>query len=189
MSPDTDPGSPPPAPRHASPGPDPELDHLEDADALAGGAEPAGADEPEEADEPFIPLGSEEPPEPPEPPAAEAPESFEAHQAHAAIARSLHPPPPPSPPVPPQLRAEADAYFTGAMHAYTEGDLPGARLSLLAVAAIGAPDSAPAAMVFLGVIAARHRDFPQAYLWFARAAAGPDVHWALVAVAELRRLG
>ncbi|OLE21894.1 MAG: hypothetical protein AUG49_20830 [Catenulispora sp. 13_1_20CM_3_70_7] len=75
------------------------------------------------------------------------------------------------------------------MHAYTEGDLPGARLSLLAVAAIGAPDSAPAAMVFLGVIAARHREFPQAYLWFARAAAGPDVHWALVAVAELRRLG
>ena len=63
------------------------------------------------------------------------------------------------------------------------------RLSLLAVAGIGAPESAPAAMVFLGVIACRHREFSQGYLWFARASIGPDEHWALVADEELRRMG
>ena len=111
------------------------------------------------------------------------------HDAHAAIARSLHPPPREPPPVPLRLRAEAEAYFAGAMYAYADGDLAGARLSLLTVVGIGAPDSAPGAMVFLGVIACRHREFAQAYMWFARASAGPDEHWALVADEELRRMG
>ncbi|MFD0637523.1 hypothetical protein [Catenulispora yoronensis] len=92
------------------------------------------------------------------------------------------------PPVPLRLRAEADAYFAGAMYAYADGDLEGARLSLLTVAGINAPESAPAAMIFLGVIACRHREFAQAYMWFARASAGPDMHWALVADEELKRM-
>jgi hypothetical protein len=141
-------------------------------------------DEPDNAEEPFIPLGSENPSETTEPP--EAP-TTESHDAHAAIARSLHPPPEP-PGVPRVLRKEARSFFDGAMYAYTEGDLAGARLSFLAVAGIGDPDTAPAAMVLLGVIASRNRDFPEARLWFARAAAGPDEHWALVAAQELRRM-
>lgn len=111
------------------------------------------------------------------------------HEAHAAIARSVQMPPREPPPVPLRLRAEAEGYFAGAMHAYAAGDLAGARLSLLAVAGIGAPETAPAAMVFLGVIACRQREFAQGYMWLARASAGPDEHWALVADEELRRMG
>ena len=128
-------------------------------------------------DEPFVPLGSEEP--------VESPAVDENLDAHTAIARSLTPPTS----IPRVLRKEARAFFDGAMYAYTEGDLSGARLSFLTVAAIGDPDTAPAATVFLGVIAYRHRDMPEARLWFTRAAAGPDKHWALVAAQELRRLG
>ena len=126
-------------------------------------------------DEPFIPLGSEELPE--------APAADDTFTAHTAIARSLYPN------IPRVLRKESRAFFDGAMFAYTEGDLPGARLSFLAVAAIADPDTAPAAMVFLGVIAFRRRDEPEARMWFTRAAGGPDGHWALVATQELRRLG
>ncbi|MEY9858359.1 TolA-binding protein [Catenulispora sp. GAS73] len=136
----------------------------------------AKPEEPEEPEEPFVPLGSEEPPAVP---------ADEPVDAHAAIARSLNPPPN----IPRVLRKEARAFFDGAMYAYTEGDLPGARLSFLAVAAIGDPDTAPAAMVFLGVVAYRRRDVPEARMWFTRAALGPDRHWALVAAGELRRLG
>lgn len=132
-----------------------------------------------EPEEPFIPLGSEDPPEAQDAP----PEDFVG--AHAAIARSLHT----SSGLPRVLSKEARAFFDGAVYAYTEGDLPGARLSFLAVAAIGDPDTAPAALVFLGVIAVRRRDTPEARMWFTRAAAGPDAHWALVAAGELRRLG
>jgi hypothetical protein len=131
----------------------------------------------EEAEEPFVPLGSEDPPE--QPPAGE---SLGAHQA---IARSLQAPAS----IPRVLRKEARSFFDGAMYAYTEGDLPGARLTFLAVAGIGEPDTAPAAMVFLGVIAYRHRDIPEARMWFTRAAGGADAHWARVAAEELRRLG
>ncbi|MEZ0108116.1 hypothetical protein ABH920_002114 [Catenulispora sp. EB89] len=133
-------------------------------------------EEPEEPEEPFVPLGSEELPTLP---------ANEPIDAHAAIARSLYS----APGLPRVLRKEARAFFDGAMYAYTEGDLPGARLSFLAVAAIGDPDTAPAAMVFLGVIAYRRRDAPEARMWFTRAASGPDQHWALVATGELRRLG
>src|SRR5947209_19834701 len=97
----------------------------------------------DDPDEPFIPLGSEELPAEPV-----ADENF---NAHTAIARSLYPN------IPRVLRKEARAFFDGAMYAYTEGDLAGARLSFLAVAGIGDPDTAPAAMVFLGVIAFRRR--------------------------------
>jgi hypothetical protein len=138
--------------------------------------EPEEAKDPEEPEEPFVPLGSEDPPDSP---------SGEPMGAHTAIARSLHPPPS----IPRVLRKEARSFFDGAMYAYTEGDLPGARLTFLAVAGIGDPDTAPAAMVFLGVIAYRHRDVPAARMWFTRAAAGADDHWALVAAQELRRLG
>jgi len=75
------------------------------------------------------------------------------------------------------------------MRAYAAGDLPGARAFLLPVAGIDDPATAPSALVFLGVIAFRSRDLPEARLWFERAAAGPDAHWALVATAELRRIG
>lgn len=126
-------------------------------------------------DEPFIPLGSEELPE--------APAADATFTAHTAIARSLYPK------IPRALRKESRAFFDGAMFAYTEGDLAGARLSFLAVAAISDPETAPAAMVFLGVIAFRRRDEPEARMWFTRAAGGPDGHWALVATQELRRLG
>ena len=132
-------------------------------------------DSEDDPDEPFIPLGSEELPA--EPPADDT------HGAHTAIARSLYPN------IPRVLRKEARSFFDGAMYAYTEGDLPGARLSFLAVAAIGDPDTAPAALVFLGVIAFRRRDAIEARMWFTRAASGPDDHWALVAAQELRRLG
>jgi hypothetical protein len=128
-----------------------------------------------DTDEPFIPLGSEELPD--------APAADETFHAHTAIARSLYPN------IPRVMRKEARSFFDGAMFAYTEGDLAGARLSFLAVAAIGDPDTAPAAMVFLGVIAFRRRDEPEARMWFTRAASGPDGHWALVATQELRRLG
>lgn len=128
----------------------------------------------DDPDEPFIPLGSEELPEEP------ADETF---NAHTAIARSLYPN------IPRALRKEARAFFDGATFAYTEGDLAGARLSFLAVTAIGDPETAPAAMVFLGVIAFRRRDEAEARMWFTRAASGPDGHWALVATQELRRLG
>ena len=141
--------------------------------------EPEEPQEPEEPEEPFVPLGSEEPPVLP------ADEPLDALDAHAAIARSLYS----SPGLPRVLRKEARAFFDGAMYAYTEGDLPGARLSFLAVAAIADPDTAPAAMVFLGVIAYRRRDVPEARMWFTRAASSPDQHWALVAAGELRRLG
>jgi hypothetical protein len=137
--------------------------------------------DPDDPDEPFIPLGSEQLPVPAEPATDES--RNETHDAHAAIARSL------SPTVPRALRKEARAFFDGAMYAYTEGDLAGARLSFLAVAAIGDPDTAPPAMVFLGVIAFRRRDAPEARMWFTRAASGPDAHWALVAAQELRRVG
>ena len=126
-------------------------------------------------DEPFIPLGSEEP--------LDEPAADENLDAHTAIARSMFPD------IPRVLRKEARAFFDGAMYAYTEGDLPGARLSFLAVAAIGDPDTAPAALVFLGVIAFRRRDASEARMWFTRAAGGADEHWALVATQELRRLG
>jgi TolA-binding protein len=129
----------------------------------------------DDPEEPFIPLGSEELPE--NPPAEET------FNAHTAIARSLYPN------IPRVMRKEARSFFDGAMYAYTEGDLAGARLSFLAVAAIGDPDTAPAAMVFLGVIAFRRRDESEARMWFSRAASGPDGHWALVATQELRRLG
>jgi hypothetical protein len=135
--------------------------------------------DPDDPDEPFIPLGSEPPPDEPE----SEPVPDESLDAHAAIARSL------SPAVPRVLRKEARAFFDGAMYAYTEGDLAGARLSFLAVAAVGDPETAPAATVFLGVIAFRRRDAPEARMWFTRAAGGPDEHWALVATQELRRLG
>ena len=127
-------------------------------------------------DEPFIPLGSEELP-------TEPAANDETFNAHTAIARSLYPN------IPRALRKEAQAFFDGAMYAYTEGDLAGARLSFLAVAAIADPDTAPAAMVFLGVIAFRRREEAEARMWFSRAASGPDGHWALVAAQELRRLG
>jgi hypothetical protein len=130
----------------------------------------------DDPDEPFIPLGSEEP-------ADEPVDPVDPLDSHTSIARSLYPS------IPRALRKEARAFFDGAMYAYTEGDLPGARLSFLAVAAIGDPDTAPAAMVFLGVIAFRRRDAPEARVWFTRAAAGSDEHWALVARQELRRLG
>ena len=111
------------------------------------------------------------------------------HGAHEAIALSLRPTSPREPPrVPPLMTVEAHSFFAGAMAAYVDGDLAGSRLSLLAVVAIGDFETAPAAMVFLGVIAFRQRDFPEAYLWFSRASAGPDEHWALVADEELRRL-
>lgn len=135
--------------------------------------------EPEEPQEPFVPLGSEDPAEEPVAP----PDVFWG--AHTAIARSLQAPAS----IPRVLRKEARSFFDGAMYAYTEGDLPGARLTFLAVAGIGDPDTAPAAMVFLGVIAYRHRDVPEARMWFSRAAAGADEHWARVAAEELRRLG
>lgn len=141
--------------------------------------EPEESQDPEESQEPFIPLGSEDPPE-----RVDAPYS-ESLGVHTAIARSLHAPPS----IPRVLRKEARAFFDGAMYAYTEGDLPGARLTFLAVAGIGDPDTAPAAMVFLGVIAYRHRDVAEARMWFSRAAAGADEHWARVAAEELRRLG
>lgn len=159
--------------------------------------------DPDDPDEPFIPLGSEhpldepetdpatgendDPDEPNEPDEPDEPdERYASGQnlgAHAAIARSL------SPTVPRVLRKEARAFFDGAMYAYSEGDLAGARLSFLAVAAIGDPDTAPAATVFLGVIAFRRRDAAEARMWFTRAASGPDEHWALVAAQELRRVG
>jgi hypothetical protein len=139
----------------------------------------ADASEPEEPQEPFVPLGSEDPVEEPVAP----PGMFWG--AHTAIARSLQAPVS----IPRVLRKEARSFFDGAMYAYTEGDLPGARLTFLAVAGIGDPDTAPAAMVFLGVIAYRHRDVPEARMWFSRAAAGADEHWARVAAEELRRLG
>jgi hypothetical protein len=126
-------------------------------------------------EEPFIPLGSE--------PAPDEPATADSHGAHTAIARSMYPS------IPRVLRKEARAFFDGAMYAYTEGDLSGARLSFLAVAAVADPETAPAAMVFLGVIAFRRRDEPEARMWFTRAASGPDDHWALVATQELRRLG
>lgn len=132
----------------------------------------------DDPDEPFIPLGSEALPDDPA-----ADKTFATHTAHTAIARSLYPN------IPRVLRKEARAFFDGAMFAYTEGDLAGARLSFLAVAAIGDPETAPAAMVFLGVIAFRRRDESEARMWFTRAAGGPDGHWALVATQELRRLG
>lgn len=136
-------------------------------------------DQDDDSDEPFIPLGSEEPPAEPAPD-----ENLDANlEAHTAIARSMFPG------IPRVVRREARAFFDGAMYAYTEGDLPGARLSFLAVAAIGDPDTAPAAMVFLGVIAFRRRDAAEARMWFTRAAGGADEHWALVATQELRRLG
>lgn len=137
---------------------------------------PEELEQPDEPEEPFVPLGSEEPPALP---------TNEPLDAHTAIARSLYS----APGLPRVLRKEARAFFDGAMYAYTEGDLPGARLSFLAVAAIADPDTAPAAMVFLGVIAYRRRDAPEARMWFTRAASGPDQHWALVATGELRRLG
>ncbi|MBS2534465.1 hypothetical protein KGQ20_16965 [Catenulispora sp. NF23] len=134
-----------------------------------------GDEDEDPPEEPFIPLGSQDAPDsPPDEPIG----------GHAAIARSLSPPAN----IPRVLRKEARAFFDGAMFAYTEGDLLGARLSFLAVTAIGDPDTAPAAMVFLGVIAVRRRDVPEARMWFTRAATGPDQHWALVAANELRRL-
>lgn len=126
-------------------------------------------------EEAFVPLGSE---------VGDVPDKLDTH---AAIAAALHPPP--APHIPRALSKEARAFFDGAMYAYTDGDLPGARLSFLAVVALADPATAPAAMVFLGVIAYRRRDPPEARLWFTRAAAGPDPHWALVAAQELRRLG
>ncbi|WP_194911699.1 hypothetical protein [Catenulispora rubra] len=149
-------------------------DEPDNPEELEKPQEPEEAEEPEE---PFVPLGSEEPP-----PATTVTEPIDAH---AAIARSLYS----APGLPRVLRKEARAFFDGAMYAYTEGDLPGARLSFLAVAAIGDPDTAPAALVFLGVIAYRRRDVPEARMWFTRAASGHDQHWALVATGELRRLG
>ena len=136
------------------------------------------SDDIDDVDEPFIPLGSEEAGE-------AAPADEENRGAHAAIARSLHPPPS----IPRALGKEARGFFDGAMYAYTEGDLPGARLTFLAVAGIGDPETAGAAMVFLGVIAYRNRDMQEARMWFTRAAAGADEHWARVAAEELRRLG
>ena len=132
----------------------------------------------EEPQEPFVPLGSEDPYDEPEA------RGREPLGAHAAIARSLQAPPS----IPRVLRKEARSFFDGAMYAYTEGDLAGARLTFLAVSGIGDPDTAPAAMVFLGVIAYRHRDLQEARMWFSRAAAGADDHWARVAAEELRRL-
>lgn len=183
MSPDTDPVSNIPVPRHAARDLDLRYQDLR-APLDVRAAHELDAPTPHDMDaagdaavEPFRPLGSEEPTEPSEPPGP--------HRAHAAIARSLHPPPP----VPARLRTEADAFLSGAMFAYADGDLAGARLSLLAVVGTGDPDSAPTAMVFLGVIACRHRLYSEARLWFARAAAGPDEHWALVASEELRRMG
>ena len=155
----------------------------EEADASAVAAdestEAAGSEEQQEPQEPFVPLGSEDPVEDPQAP------TRESRGAHTAIARSLQAPAS----IPRVLRKEARSFFDGAMYAYTEGDLPGARLTFLAVAGIGDPDTAPAAMVFLGVIAYRHRDVPEARMWFSRAAAGVDEHWARVATEELRRLG
>lgn len=153
----------------------------------------------DDSDEPFIPLGSEALPDEPadHEPADHEPADDESAgdesaddptdqnlHAHTAIARSLS-----SPGLPRVLRKEARAFFDGAMYAYTAGDLAGARLSFLAVTAIGDPDTAPAALVFLGVIAYRRRDVPEARMWFTRAASSPDRHWALVAAGELRRLG
>lgn len=134
-----------------------------------------GDEDKDPPEEPFVPLGSEDAPDSP---------PTEPIGGHAAIARSLSPPAN----IPRVLRKEARAFYDGAMFAYTEGDLLGARLSFLAVTAIGDPDTAPAAMVFLGVIAVRRRDVPEARMWFTRAATGPDRHWALVAANELRRL-
>lgn len=149
----------------------------QDADDIADDIDDAGeADDPDPEAQPFIPLGTEDPPESP---------PGEPTGAHAAIARSLHPPPS----IPRVLSKEARGFFDGAMYAYTEGDLPGARLTFLAVAGIGDPDTAGAAMVFLGVIAYRNRDMQEARMWFTRAAAGADEHWARVAAEELRRLG
>jgi hypothetical protein len=150
------------------------------ADGTGDTAEAEAQNDADGSEDPFVPLGSEDPPETPDAPNAEP------FDAHTAIAQSLRPPETPS--VPRSLREEARSYFDGAMYAYTEGDLPGARLSFLAVAAIGDPDTAGATLVFLGVIASRQRDLPEARLWFTRAAAGPDEHWALVAREELRRL-
>jgi hypothetical protein len=154
-------------------------DDMNDLGEPDDGGEAEETADAEESQEPFIPLGSEDPPE-----GVDAPYS-ESLGVHTAIARSLHAPPS----IPRALRKEARAFFDGAMYAYTEGDLPGARLTFLAVAGIGDPDTAPAAMVFLGVIAYRHRDVAEARMWFSRAAAGADEHWARVAAEELRRLG
>ena len=153
-----------------------EGDITAERDVLTEREVPAEPKDEEPADEPFVPLGSEESAE------DAADENLDAH---AAIARSLQPPPA----LTRALHKEARSFFDGAMYAYTDGDLRGARLSFLAVAGIGDPDTAPAALVFLGVIASRNRDFPEARMWFARAAAGPDKHWALVAAQELRRVG
>jgi len=168
--------SPDDAPDDDDDGDEPEKpDEADKPEELEKPEEPEEPEEPED-EEPFVPLGSEEPPALP---------ANEPLDAHAAIARSLYS----GPGLPRVLRKEARAFFDGAMYAYTEGDLPGARLSFLAVAAIGDPDTAPAAMVFLGVIAYRRRDVPEARMWFTRAASSPDQHWALVAAGELRRLG
>lgn len=144
------------------------------------GSEPESeSKEADEAQEPFVPLGSEDPVEEPGRPVGQP------LGVHTAIARSLQAPAV----IPRVLRKEARSFFDGAMYAYTEGDLAGARLTFLAVAGIGDADTAPAAMVFLGVIAYRHRDIAEARMWFTRAAAGADEHWARVAAEELRRLG
>jgi hypothetical protein len=168
---------------HVGVGMDDDLDDLDDLDEVAEESESAGAGAgagaAEEPPEPFVPLGSEDPIEDAGPPAGRP------LSAHKAIARSLQAPAA----IPRVLRKEARSFFDGAMYAYTEGDLPGARLTFLAVAGIGDADTAPAAMVFLGVIAYRHRDVPEARMWFTRAAAGADEHWARVAAEELRRVG